>query len=177
MKQYTKNGEIKYAKNIVLKITDEDGNNMQVFNPTEEMLLENGWEIYVKPEPTAEEVFNREKEYKIEEIIRYDSSKEVNGFYIGGQEMWFDKATRAGLKNRFDAEIAKGRTNTTLWYEGTPFNLELTDAVPMLNDIELYASACYDNTQLHISNVKAMEDIESLKNYDYRIGYPDKLRF
>jgi hypothetical protein len=42
MKQYIKNGEIKYAKNIVLKITNEEGKRMQVFNPTEEMLLVDG---------------------------------------------------------------------------------------------------------------------------------------
>ena len=152
---------------------------MQTFNPTEEMLLEDGWEVYeqVPYEPTAEEVLNREKEYMIEEIIRYDSSIEINGFYIKGQEIWLDKATRVGLKLRFDAEIASGRTNTTLWYECTPFNLELDNAVQMLNDIELYASACYDNTQAHIANVKAMENVESLKNYDYKTGYPEKLRF
>lgn len=150
---------------------------MQTFNPTEEMILADGWELYVEPEPTAEEVLNKEKEYKIEEIIRYDSSSEVNGFYIGGQEIWLDKATRVGLKLRFDAEIESGRTDTTLWYEGISFNLELDNAVQMLNAIELYASACYDNTQAHIANVKAMEDVESLKNYDYMTGYPNKLRF
>ena len=43
--------------------------------------------------------------------------------------------------------------------------------------IEKYASECYDNTQMHIANVKAIEDMEELKNYDYRTGYPEKLRF
>lgn len=47
----------------------------------------------------------------------------------------------------------------------------------MLNAIELYASACYDNTQMHIAYVKVTEDLETLKNYDYRTGYPEKLRF
>jgi hypothetical protein len=69
------------------------------------------------------------------------------------------------------------QTNTTLWYEGTPFNLELDNAVYMLNAIELYASACYDNTQAHIANVKAIEDVDALKAYDHRTGYPEKLRF
>ena len=91
--------------------------------------------------------------------------------------MWLDKATRVGLKLRFDAEIASGQTNTTLWYDGTPFNQELTNAVQMLNAIELYASACYDNPQAHIASINAIEDLEALKNYDYRIGYPEKLRF
>lgn len=152
---------------------------MQTFNPTEEMLLEDGWveHIPVPYEPTEEEILNREKEYKIEDILRYDSSIEVNGFYISDKELWLDKATRVGLKLRFDAEIASGQANTTLWYEGIPFNLELANAVQMLNAIELYASACYDNTQAHIANVKALEDVEAIKSYDYRTGYPEKLRF
>ena len=152
---------------------------MQTINPTEEMLLEDGWveHIPVQYEPTEEEILNREKEYKIDEILRYDSSNEVNGFYISDKELWLDKATRVGLKLRFDAEIADGHTNTTIWYEGTPFNLELTNALQMLNSIELYASACYDNTQAHIASINAIEDLETLKNYDYRTGYPEKLRF
>ena len=156
-----------------LTILYKDG--MNTYNPTEEMILADGWEEYVTPvyEPTIED-YRRDK---IEEILRHDSSPEVNGFYIEGQEMWLDKATRVGLKLRFDAEIASGQANTTLWYDGTPFNLELTNALQMLNAIELYASACYDNTQMHIAYVKVMEDLETLKNYDYRTGYPEKLRF
>lgn len=178
MKLYEKiiNGKqhCKPANKIVIV---KDG--MQIFNPTKEMLLADGWvkHISVPHKPTEEEILNREKEYKIEEIIKHDSSSEVNCFYIEEQELWLDKATRVGLKLRFDAEIAIGHTNTTLWYEGTPFNLELANAIQMLNAIELYASACYDNTQTHIANVKAIEDVEALNNYDYKTGYPEKLRF
>ena len=164
----------KPAKKIVIV---KDG--MQTFNPTEEMLLADGWieHIPVPYEPTEEEILNREKEHKIDEILMYDSSMEINGFYIADQEMWLDKATRVGLKLRFDAEIASGQTNTILWYNGVQFPLELNSALQMLNAIELYASACYDNTQAHIANVKALEDVEAIKNYDYRTGYPEKLRF
>lgn len=175
MKTYTKNGQIKQANRIVVRITKEvngEQKTFQVINPTEEMILADGWVEYVAPEPTVED-YRRDK---IREITRYDSSSDVNCFYINGQEMWLDKATRVGLKLRFDAEIASGQTNTILWYEGVPFNLELTNAVQMLNAIELYASACYDNTQMHIANVKVME-LEALNSYDYRTGYPEKLRF
>ena len=167
----------KYCKPANKIVIIKDG--MQTFNPTEEMLLEDGWveHIPVQYELTEEEIVNREKEYKINEILSYDSSREVNGFYIDDQEIWLDKETRVGLKLRFDAEIADGKTNTTIWYEGTPFKLELVNALQMLNDIELYASACYDNTQTHIANINEIKDLETLKNYDYRTGYPDKLRF
>ena len=166
-----------YCKPTNKIVIIKDG--MQTFNPTEEMLLEDGWveHIPTQYEPSEEEILNREKEYKIDEILRYDSSREVNGFYINERELWLDKATRVGLKLRFDAEIADGKANTTIWYEGTPFKLELVNALHMLNDIELYASACYDNTQTHIANINEIKDLESLKNYDYRTGYPDKLRF
>jgi hypothetical protein len=170
MKTYIKDGVIKKRSQIIIR--NDKGTYI---NPNEKTLLADGWEEYVTPvyEPTIDDYRKRKKE----EILRYDSSDEVNGFYIADQEMWLDKATRVGLKLRFDAEMASKQTNTTLWYEGTPFNLELDTAVHMLNAIELYASVCYDNTQAHIANVKELEDIEAIKNYDYKTGYPEKLRF
>jgi hypothetical protein len=47
----------------------------------------------------------------------------------------------------------------------------------MLNAIELYASACYDTTQTHISVVRSIEDLEIIKDYNYKKGYPEKLIF
>ena len=49
MKQYIKDGIIKYANNIIVK---HDG--MQVINPSEELILADGWVEYVPPkiEPT-----------------------------------------------------------------------------------------------------------------------------
>lgn len=183
MKRYTKDGQIKTRNQIVIKsqrtIKDKDGNDKVVstntYNPTEEMLLADGWVEYITPvyEPTIEDYRKRKKE----EILRYDSSEEVNAFYMQGQRMWLDKATRVGLKLRFDAEIASGQTNTILWHEGIPFNLELVNAVRMLNALELYASACYDNTQMHIANVNTLNSIDSIKEYDYKQGYPEKLKF
>lgn len=152
---------------------------MQTFNPTEEMLLEDGWKVHepIPYEPSEEEILNIEKEHRVEEILRYDSSQEINCFYIGGQEIWLDKATRAGLKLRFEAEIAMGKTDTILWHEGQQFPLKLELAMQMLYAIEIYASACYDNTQKHIANVNNLNTLEELKAYDYRIDYPEKLRF
>lgn len=177
----------KPRRNIVLtKVTtvpvspdsDETKNvNMQVFNPTHEMLVEDGWEIYTVPELTDEQKFANAKSYKIDEINRYDSSEDVNIFYIQDLPIWLDKATRAGLKLRFEAEIAMGKTDTTLWYNNMQFPLSLENAMQMLYAIEVYASACYDNTQLHLSNIEKLETIDEIDEYDYRVGYPEKLNF
>lgn len=137
---------------------------------------------------SVQEVFEMEKnspvvslgaarDTKIAEIIDYDSSDNVNLFYVGNDPIWFDKNTRAGLKLRFEAEIAMGRTITTLWYGTTCYTFSIELAIQMLYALEVYASACYDNTQLHIANVSKLETIEEVETYDYTIGYPEKLRF
>lgn len=178
---------IKPRRNIILNVVksipvspdseETEEVNMQTFNPTHEMLIEDGWELYVAPEPTEEELFNNAKRQKILEINNYDSSDEINIFYIQELPVWLDKATRAGLKLRFEAELAIGKTDTTLWYDNMQFPLSLENAMHMLYAIEVYASACYDNTQLHLSNVDKLETIDEIKNYDYIKGYPEKLNF
>lgn len=178
MKKYTKTINNKQVIKLANKIIiNKDG--MNTFNPTEEMILADGWVEYIEPvyEPTEEELLNEAKKRMIDHITRHDSSDEVNVFYIGEYSLWLDKATRVGLKLRFDAELESGKSTTILWNDGTPFELELVNAVNMLNAIELYASACYDNTQKHIANVKALEKIEDVESYDYMTDYPEKLRF
>ena len=174
MEKYTKNinGEPihKWANEIVVVV---DG--MQVINPSEAQILADGWEIYERPKyiPTIEDV----KERKVFDIMSYDSSSEVNEFTIGGQSVWLDKATRAGLLLRFEAESKVGREQTTLWNNGQSYTLPLADAMQMLIALELYASECYDNTQRHLAEVSKLESIEAVEAYDYTIGYPNKLAF
>ena len=66
-KLYIKDGQILSAKQIVIKA---DG--YQIINPTEEILLENGWEEYVAPEQTQteEEIAEMAARQKQDEIDR-----------------------------------------------------------------------------------------------------------
>lgn len=115
-----------------------------------------------------------------ERITAYDSSEHVNSFLIGGILTWLDKATRVGLKLRFEAEQRAGKTETTLWQDGMQFPLPLVGevtALGMLDGIELYASACYDVTQMHLATISGMQSVEEMRNYDYTQGYPEKLKF
>lgn len=183
MKKYIKDGKIKNRNQIVIKgkrtIKDKDGNekvvNMNTYNPKHEDIIADGWEEYVTP--VYERTIEDEKRDKIREINHYDSSISINEFFLGKTSIWLDKATRAGLKLRFEAEISLGKETTTLWYNNIQYSLELNKAIQMLLAIEVYASACYDNTQFHISEVAKLSTIEDLEAYDYTIGYPDKLTF
>ena len=174
MKYFKKDKEVKPANKIILL---EDG--QQVLNPTEEMLLANGWEeyVYVAPEPTEAQKLERAINDAIQRIEAYDSSEMVNSFYIGDMQMWLDKATRTGLMLRFQAEQMAGQEQTSLWYGENQFALPLANAMGMLYALELYASKCYDNTQHHIAKVKNLTTIEEVQAYDYTNGYPEKLRF
>lgn len=120
------------------------------------------------------------KEMLLKMIALYDSSDKVNGFTIGGVHVWLDKATRVGLKLRFESEVAAGKTETTLWMDGMSFPLPLVgdgNALQMLVALELYASDCYDRTQQHIAAVTALATADELEAYDYTLSYPEKLAF
>ena len=197
MKQYIKNNQIKTRQEIVIV-----KNGMRTINPTEEQIFADGWEEYIAPavEPIVEEkeeepsplnntveipvpkvsdkaAFVRARHKLRNKIQQYDSSSEVNIFYMGGHPMWLDKSTRAGLMLRFQSEQAIGREMTSLWYNGQMYELPLTNAFQMLYALEVYASACYDNTQRHLAAVNGLETIEQVESYDYREGYPTKLEF
>lgn len=165
----------KKAKDIVLKTT-----RGIVFNPSEAMLLADGWTEYVRPtppEPTEEQKFAIAKERKKVEIEEYDTSTEVDGFYIGETLLWLPLEKRTGLKLRFEAEKASGKTETTLWDNGVQYPLNIETAIQMLYALEVYASMCYDQTQAHLAAIDALTTIEEVEAYDYTTGYPDKLHF
>lgn len=172
MKIFQKDNRIKSLNRIVI-IKDD----MQILNPTEEMVLEDGWVELKEPEPINAEKLSQAKVAKITEITEYDASNIVNEFSVQGYQIWLDKATRAGLKLRFEAELQSGITETALWYNGVQFPISVELGIQILLAVELYASACYDNTQKHMANVQALTTVEEVETYDYTTGYPEKLSF
>ena len=156
-----------------------DMNGKQIFNPTEEMVFLDGWKIYDYPnaELSDSELIELEKNRVMDDILFYDSSDNVNIFYVNQIPMWLDKSTRVGLMLRLQSEYAIGLEETSLWYNSIEYKISVEDAMRMLCQIEIYASKCYDNTQLHISNIKRLNDIDDIKEYNYKSGYPDVLRF
>lgn len=198
MKQYIKNNQIKTRQEIVIV-----KNGMRTINPTEEQILADGWVEYVAPvketvvdtkeeeytplsttttlsvpsEVADKAAFVRARHKLRNAINRYDSSSNVNSFYMQGQQMWLDKATRAGLMLRFQAEQTMGRDFTSLWYGGKQYDISLAGAFQMLYALEVYASTCYDNTQRHLAAIQELQTVEEIERYDYTQGYPDKLEF
>ena len=110
-------------------------------------------------------------------IIAYDSSPNVNGFLYAGYPLWLDKATRVGLRLRFESEQGVGKESTTLWAGNIAISLPLAAAIAMLHAIEIYASECYDNTASHLAAIAELDDVDEILAYDYTDGYPEQLVF
>ena len=117
------------------------------------------------------------KALKLREISAYDKSEAVNSFEFDGKRMWLDKATRVGLMNSVTIEKTSGKADTTLWFGGEPYVIDIDKAIAMLSALEIYALACYNVTEQHKARVSELTDIEAVLAYDYTTGYPDKLSF
>lgn len=141
-------------------------------------------EEVVEHEPTEEDRKDiiarwtaKQKQHKINDILKYDSSPEVNGFYLNDELVWLSKDMRVGLVNSTTIEKNAGIQETTLWFEGRSFVIGVDDVLGMLSALEIYAKQCYNKTQEHIAEVNDLEDVKDVDDYDYTVGYPEKLHF
>ena len=117
------------------------------------------------------------KDQKRHLIEIHDTSKEVNSFFLNGMQVWLDKSTRVGLMNSLTIEKNTGKTESTLWFNNIQIKINCDLAIQMLSLLELYALECYNVTAEHKVNVEQLGSIEEIDNYDYTIGYPEKLTF
>lgn len=172
---------IKTRQEIVIR---KDGR--VTYNPTEEMVLADGWVEYVilEPKPIPEEVLiKRAKSRKIDEINEYDSSKEVNICYIKTSldtiPYWANKTERSSLKSAIQDCIAMGRETYRLDLRevGVSVDINCEKLLSMLSALEVYAIDCYNKTTDHIYAVNTLTTVEEIEAYDYRVGYPEKLTF
>lgn len=110
------------------------------------------------------------------QVVERDSSSSVNVFFMSGWgAMWLDREMRMVVQRRLEAEKAIGKKVTTLWYGEEMFELEVDKALSMINQLEIYASECYDATQKHLKRISQIETIDQALSYDIKQGYPNYL--
>lgn len=114
---------------------------------------------------------------KLGEIAEYDTSSAVNGFSLNGDVVWLDKATRVGLMNSTTIAKAQGEETTTLWLGEEKIVVGCDMAIQLLSRLEMYALECFNVTARHRKEVSELTDIESVKAYDVKADYPERLVF
>lgn len=110
------------------------------------------------------------------EITVYDSSASVNAFLLNGMQVWLDKATRVGLMNSTTIAKAMGQKTTTLWLGSYQLEVDCDKAIQLLSALEMYALECFNVTAAHKKAVSELDNIEAVLTYDYKSGYPEKLK-
>lgn len=143
--------------------------------PSVEQLTEWGFEEWVEPTPTPEELLARAKASKIAELEAYDAS-EVNSFSVDGKDMWLDHDVRQQLRISLDALSQAGRENVTKWFDGLEYTYPIDVWYYMLGLVEVYASDALNVTESHKAAINALDNIADVEAYQFT-GYPSKLSF
>lgn len=115
------------------------------------------------------------KNNKIAEINKYDKSAEVNTFFLNEQPCWLDYEERSKIYEGNERLRSEGRVSTTLWIGTVRFDSTIETAQKLISQLEVYAKDCFNTTATHKRNVSALTSVEAIQNYDYKVGYPDKL--
>lgn len=144
--------------------------------PSVEQLEQWGFEEYIEPTPTPEELLARAKASKIAKLEAYDSSDAVNSFTIDGNPMWLTVDERQQIATQISANEAVGRESMTRWFGGASFTFPLTAWKQMLVALEVYAGDALNVTESHKAAINALDDIEDVEAYEFS-GYPEKLSF
>ena len=110
------------------------------------------------------------------EITAYDSSSAVNAFELNGMQVWLDKATRVGLMNSTTIAKNMGQEKTTLWLGSYQLEVDCDKVIQLLSALEMYALKCFNVTAAHKKAVGELDNIEAVLTYDYKSGYPEKLK-
>lgn len=173
--KYWKNGFYDEPVDGSVEIMDEYYNQLLAGQSTGLIIAESkkGYPILVVHEATIEEI----RAQKLDELRLYDSSDMVNQFSIDNVFGWLNKSTRVGLMNSINIEKEAGRSETSIWIGDTKFVLSIERAIDMLQQLELYALACFDTTQRHTKAIQQLETKEEIEAYDFKTGYPGKLSF
>lgn len=109
-------------------------------------------------------------------ITAYDSSSAVNAFLLNGIQVWLDKATRVGLMNSTAIAKNMGQEKTPLWLGRYQLEVDCDKAIQLLSALEMYALECFNVTAAHKKAVSELDNIEAVLTYDYKSGYPEKLK-
>ena len=158
-------------------MTRELGNGVFSGIPTVEQLTAWGFEEWIEPAPTPEQLLERAKANKIAELEAYDQSDAVDSFTIDGNTMWLTVEERQQIATQISANEAVGRADMTRWFNGISYTFPLSTWKQMLVALEVYAGDAINVTEAHKAAINALTTVEAVEAYDFTTNYPTKPSF
>lgn len=111
------------------------------------------------------------KDILLKQSVLYDKSDNVNSFIYKNNKYWLDKQQRSCMRTLLDSGV-----NSIELSLGEEFITFPTDIIKtFIKDLEMYSHKCFINTAKHQQQIRSLEKIEDILNYDYTTGYPEKV--
>lgn len=110
----------------------------------------------------------------MKKILKYQIMKQdskVNVFSFRGKDYWWDKNTRIGLNRLANS----GKNSYEIVFGTDIVEISKDDLQKLLNQLEIYANKCFVNTHKHLNAIETLNTPLELIEYNYTIGYPDKV--
>ena len=104
-------------------------------------------------------------------IGKVQDKEDSKEFEYKGEKLWWDKNTRAGLVN-----LANSSTESiTLLINDEAVEIDPAILKSLLARLEVYSSKVFVVTHQHIQRIEKLQTLEDILNYDYNLGYPEKV--
>ena len=114
---------------------------------------------------------------KISEINNYNTSENVDGFYLNGEKHWLTLDERKAAELSTKAHITLGHETTEQCLGGVFYTIPCESLIYMLAELEIYALECLNHAKKQVAEVMAMTNVKQVEAYDVTVGYPEMLKF
>ena len=167
---------------VMIKTTEEVDENGMIMvatakythRPTAEEISEDyQWHT----ETLDKMILEQAKLTKTREITEYNSSENVDGFYLNGVKHWLTLDERKAAELSTKAHITLGHETTEQCMGGVFYTIPCESLIYMLAELEIYALECLNHAKRQEAEVMTITDIEAVEKYDVTKGYPEMLRF
>ena len=167
---------------VMIKTTEKADENGMIMvatakythRPTEEEISED-YQWHTETLDTMK--LEQAKLTKTREIKEYNSSSNVDSFYLNGVKHWLTLDERKAAELSTKAHITLGHETTEQCLGGVFYTIPCESLIYMLAELEIYALECLNHAKMQEAEVMAMTDIEAVEKYDVTAGYPEMLRF
>ena len=104
-------------------------------------------------------------------IGKVQDKEDSKEFEYKGEKLWWDKNTRAGLVNLANSS----NESITLLINDEAVEIDPAILKSLLAKLEVYSSKVFVVTHQHIQRIEKLQTLEDILNYDYTLGYPEKV--